>query len=40
MGSNANRLRKIWQNYSGKNAGKAEKNFFDSFKTLFNNTEY
>ena len=27
MGSNANRLRKIWQDYGGKKAGKAEKDF-------------
>lgn len=40
MGSDANRLRKIWQGYGGKKAGKAEKDFFDSFNALFNGTEY
>ena len=31
MGSNANRLRKKWHAYSGKNAGMAEKSFFGTF---------
>lgn len=40
MGSNANRLRRKWQDYSGKNAGKAEKIFHETFLFLFENTEY
>lgn len=40
MGSSANRLRKKWQDYSGKNAGQAELNFFDTFRILFEGTEY
>ena len=40
MGSDANRLRKKWQDYSGKNAGIAEQNFFDTFNELFKDTEY
>lgn len=40
MGSDANRLRKKWQDYSGQNAGIAEHNFYDVFYQLFENTEY
>lgn len=40
MGSDANRLRKKWQDYSGKNAGKAEYSFLETFTELFKNTEY
>jgi hypothetical protein len=40
MGSSANRLRKKWQDYSGQNAGAAEKNFFECFNALFKDTEY
>jgi hypothetical protein len=40
MGSDANRLRKKWQDYSGKNAGKAELDFFSAFKAVFDGTEY
>jgi len=40
MGSDANRLRKKWQDYSGKNALKAENNVFDVFNVLFEGTEY
>jgi hypothetical protein len=40
MGSDANRLRKKWQDYSGKNAGIAEHNFFETFLNLFDGTEY
>lgn len=40
MGSDANRLRKKWQDYSGKNAGGAEKKFFDVFNEIFEGTEY
>ena len=40
MGSSANRLRKKWQDYSGKNAGAAENDFYETFKILFKNTEY
>ncbi len=38
MGSKANRLRKKWQDYSGKNATKAEISFFDTFNILFQDT--
>jgi hypothetical protein len=40
MGSKDNRLRKKWQDYSGKNAGIAENNFFQAFKEFFTDTEY
>lgn len=40
MGSNANRLRKIWQDYSGINASIAEKEFLECFENLFKDTEY
>lgn len=40
MGSNENRLRKKWQDYSGKNAGKAEKDFFETFQIVFRDTEF
>lgn len=40
MGSDANRLRKKWQDYSGKNAGIAENNFFETFRILFEDTEF
>lgn len=40
MSSNENRLRKKWQDYSGKNAGKAEKNFFETFKIIFASTDF
>lgn len=40
MGSDANRLRKKWQDYSGLNAGTAEKDFFNTFRVLFSETEY
>lgn len=40
MGSDANRLRRKWQDYSGTNAGAAEMNFFETFKELFKDTEY
>jgi hypothetical protein len=40
MGSDANRLRKKWQDYSGRQAGIAEKSFFETFKILFEDTEY
>lgn len=40
MSSNDNRLRKKWQDYSGKNAGKAEKNFFETFKIIFEGTDF
>ena len=31
MGSDANRLRKIWQTYAGRNAANAEKMIFKHF---------
>lgn len=40
MGSSDNRLRKKWQDYSGKNASIAEKDFFETFKILFEGTEF
>ena len=40
MGSDANRLRKKWQDYSGRNAEKAEHSFYDTFQLLFIDTEY
>jgi hypothetical protein len=40
MGSDANRLRRKWQDYSGKNGAVAEKNFFDFFNEIFQDTEY
>ena len=40
MGSDANRLRKKWQDYSGKQAGIAEKSFLEAFQILFEDTEY
>lgn len=40
MGSDANRLRAKWQDYSGKNAGNAEKSFLETFRILFADTEY
>ena len=40
MGSDANRLRKKWQDYSGTNAGIAEHSFYDTFTTLFKDTNY
>jgi hypothetical protein len=40
MGSKDNRLRRKWQDYSGKNAGQAESDFFQAFKTVFEGTEY
>jgi hypothetical protein len=40
MASNDNRLRRKWQDYAGKNAGKAENKFYDTFKILFEGTEF
>ena len=40
MGSDANRLRRIWQTYAGRNAANAENDFFRTFQLLFNETEY
>lgn len=40
MGSDANRLRKKWQDYSGSNAGKAEYDFFSAFNAVFDGTDY
>lgn len=40
MGSDANRLRKKWQDYSGRNAGKTELSFFEAFSEIFKDTEY
>jgi len=40
MGSDANRLRRKWQDYSGQNAGSAEMDFIKTFEVLFEGTEY
>lgn len=40
MGSEANRLRAKWQHYSGKNAGQAENDFFETFEKAFIGTQY
>jgi hypothetical protein len=40
MGSNANRLRKKWQDYSGTSASMAEQDFFATFQILFRDTEF
>lgn len=40
MGSEANRLRCKWQTYGGKQATKAEHNFYDVFQDFFKDTDY
>ena len=40
MGSDANTLRKKWQDYSGRKAAIAENSFYDVFVELFKDTEY
>lgn len=40
MGSEDNRLRSKWQDYSGRNAGKARKDFLKHFKIIFEDTEF
>lgn len=40
MGSDANRLRKKWQDYAGTNAGKAEQDFLSTFTEFFKGTEF
>ena len=40
MGSNDNRRRAKWQDYSGENAGAAEKFFFTAFNDYFVGTDY
>ncbi len=40
MGSDANRLRRKWQDYSGLNAGQAERDFFTTLQALFEDTEF
>jgi hypothetical protein len=40
MGSNDLSKRDIWQDYSGANAGIAEKNFFDVFRKEFQDTDF
>jgi hypothetical protein len=40
MGSDANRLRKKWQDYSGLNAGIAERTFYETFRVLFEGSEF
>jgi len=40
MGSDANRLRKKWQDYSGRNAGRAELDFFETFRIVFEDSDY
>lgn len=40
MGSDANRLRRKWQDYSGSHATTAEHSFVDVFNEVFRGTEY
>lgn len=40
MGSEDNRKRAKWQDYSGSNAGVAEKSFYEVFKELFKGTNF
>ena len=40
MGSDDNRLRRKWQDYSGKNAGQAENDFYKAFDAVFDGAEY
>ncbi len=40
MGSDDNRLRRKWQDYSGRNAGKAENDFYQAFNAVFDDTEF
>lgn len=40
MGSLANRMRRIWQNYGGKRGQEAEEYFYEAFKQAFENTEF
>ena len=40
MGSDDNRLRRKWQDYSGFNAGVAENDFYSAFKKAFEDTVY
>ena len=40
MASEHNRLRRKWQDYSGRDAGIAENDFFEAFKTVFEDTEF
>jgi predicted Zn-ribbon and HTH transcriptional regulator len=40
MGSEDNRKRAKWQDYSGNNAGVAEKSFYEVFKELFKETNF
>lgn len=40
MGSEANRLRRKWQDYGGQNAGRAEQDFYDAFEKAFHDTKY
>lgn len=40
MGSEANRLRRKWQDYGGNMATTAEHDFYDIFNELFQDTEY
>jgi hypothetical protein len=40
MGSEANRLRAKWQDYSGRNASHAEHSFFGVFREFFKDTDF
>lgn len=40
MGSDDNRLRRKWQDYSGRNAANAERSFEETFQILFEGTEF
>ena len=40
MGKEELSKRATWQDYSGENAGKAERNFFDVFREAFKGTDF
>lgn len=40
MSGEDNRLRRKWQDYSGKSAGKAEQDFYQAFKSFFEDSKY
>lgn len=40
MGSDHNRIRRKWQDYSGNNAALAEASFYENFNSMFDGTEY
>ena len=40
MGSLANRLRRIWQTYSGSHGQQAENHFYNAFKQAFEDSNF